>query len=464
MDVMKKKQMLATLVMLSLLQGSVYAYDEDTNVYYGNGNPITIDESFTDDYIVIIGSGSETATGNITGGNITINSDIEGDVFGGAGCGNAVISDNMVTVNMVTVNDRDLALVHGGYDFNQDSTKTSEVKNNTVIIKNGYLQVDGIAGGAAVYGSVSDNRVIIEKGNIGGGTIAGGAVEQGTVFNNHVEINGETVIDSIKIIGGQVGDGNAYGNSVSIDADINTDEMVCGAMAQNGNVNNNIVNINNSDGYLQLRVTTVDSYGTVLNAVWLKNESYGKEYTGEHQTTLVSSPESSSGTGLIVELSSTLRSGVDGVAGSGGTIQITSTNNLQLEASFTGNRIDTQDINYLDQPIISQYNHFTTYLEFKQPEITQVTIRVEAELSTTATITSGIILQNIKNNIQNLFNITPDYIGKGLKLSDIYTAVMKTEHVTWCRVLTPLDNIDVEKNGLLIASNITVVEKIPEYK
>lgn len=227
---------------------------------------------------------------------------------------------------------------------------------------------------------------------------------------------------------------------------------------------NDIVNINDSDGYLQLRVTTVDSYGTVLNAVWLKNESYGKEYTGEHQTTLVSSPEGSSGTGLVVELSSTLKSGVDGVAGSGGTIQITSTNNLQLEASFTGNRIDTQDINYLDQPIISQYNHFTTYLEFKQPEITQVTIRVEAELSTTATITSGIILQNIKNNIQNLFNITPDYIGKGLKLSDIYTAVMKTEHVTWCRVLTPLDNIDVEKNGLLIASNITVVEKIPEYK
>ena len=277
MDVMKKKQMLATLVMLSLLQGSVYAYDEDTNVYYGNGNPITIDESFTDDYIVIIGSGSETATGNITGGNITINSDIEGDVFGGAGCGNAVISDNMVTVNMVTVNDRDLALVHGGYDFNQDSTKTSEVKNNTVIIKNGYLQVDGIAGGAAVYGSVSDNRVIIEKGNIGGGTIAGGAVEQGTVFNNHVEINGETVIDSIKIIGGQVGDGNAYGNSVSIDADINTDEMVCGAMAQNGNVNNNIVNINNGEvdnvfgGLVEVGKGYENAYDISQNGVIIKN-------------------------------------------------------------------------------------------------------------------------------------------------------------------------------------------------
>ena len=286
MDVMKKKQMLATLVMLSLLQGSVYAYDEDTNVYYGNGNPITIDESFTDDYIVIIGSGSETATGNITGGNITINSDIEGDVFGGAGCGNAVISDNMVTVNMVTVNDGDLAVVHGGYDFNQDSTKTSEVKNNTVIIKNGNLQVDGITGGAAIYGSVSDNRVIIEKGNIGGGTIAGGAVEQGTVFNNHVEINGETVIDSIEIIGGQVGDGNAYGNSVSIDANINTDEMVCGAMAQNGNVNNNIVNINNGEVYIVFggHVELKDGYKNACdisqNGVIIKNAKADAVYGG----------------------------------------------------------------------------------------------------------------------------------------------------------------------------------------
>ena len=285
MDVMKKKQMLATLVMLSLLQGSVYAdkpiYDEDKNVYYGNGNPITIDESFTDDYIIIIGSGSETATGNITGGNITINSDIEGDVFGGAGCGNAVISNNMVTVN-----GGDMAAVHGGYDFNQDSTKTSEVKNNTVIIKNGNLQVDAITGGAAIYGSVSDNRVIIEKGDIGGGTIAGGAVEQGTVFNNHVEIKGETFIDSIKIIGGQVGDGNAYGNSVSIDADIITDEMVCGAMAQNGNVNNNIVNINNGEvynvfgGHVELKDGYKNACDISQNGVIIKNAKADAVYGG----------------------------------------------------------------------------------------------------------------------------------------------------------------------------------------
>ena len=150
--------------------------------------------------------------------------------------------------------------------------------------------------------------------------------------------------------------------------------------------------------------------------------------------------------------------------GSGGTISITSKNNLQVECTFTGNRIETRTINNVDQPIMEQYNHFTTYMEFKQPEITQVDIRIEAELAQTAKVTSGVILQNIRNNLQHLFDITPDYIGKGLKLSDIYSAVMKTEYVNWCRVITPLDNINVDKNGLLILSNLEITEVIKTFK
>ena len=102
MDVMKKKQMLATLVMLSLLQGSVYAdkpvYDEVNNIYYGNGNPITIDERFTDDETVIIGSGSEKAIGTITGGDITINGGVMHDVIGGA-AKQGTVFNNHVEIN-----------------------------------------------------------------------------------------------------------------------------------------------------------------------------------------------------------------------------------------------------------------------------------------------------------------------------------------------------------------------------
>jgi hypothetical protein len=215
---------------------------------------------------------------------------------------------------------------------------------------------------------------------------------------------------------------------------------------------------------LKLRVAEVSGTGSVRQLVWLNDISYGEKYEGEFDTTLLVPAEGSTGTGLKVTVISTPTSGNGINPGRGGTIFISSTNNLQVDATFTGNRIDTRSINNLDQPIINAYNHFTTFLEFKQPEITQVSIRLEAELSQTATMTSGLILQNIKNNVQKLFEVTPDYIGKGLKLSDIYTAVMNTPNVKWCRVLSPLDNVEVNKNGLLILSGVEITEVIQNFK
>lgn len=243
--------MLATLVMLGLLQGSVYAadpfYDKANNIYYGNGTPITIKgESFTDNRTLIIGSGSETATGNITGGNITIDGGVAQDVMGGAGCGNAVISDNMVTVN-----GGDMVSIYGGYNFKQDSTQTSEVKNNKVIINDVNLSGEMLAGGAAQYGSVSDNCILIYKGNIYTPAIFGGLVgAEGSAFNNRVEVNGGDFSGSCEIYGAKV---------------------------INGNANNNIVNINNGEitnvfgGSVQVDNDTKNAYDVAENGVVIKN-------------------------------------------------------------------------------------------------------------------------------------------------------------------------------------------------
>lgn len=227
---------------------------------------------------------------------------------------------------------------------------------------------------------------------------------------------------------------------------------------------NDIVTVNGTDDKLKLKVATVDNSGAVLGLVWINDVTFDKGYNGELQTTLYNSPSGSSGTGLKVKLTAISGSGDGTTAGHNGTIQITSSNNLQVEASFSGNRIDTQSINNLDQPIINQYNHFTTFLEFKQPIITQIQIRAEVELVENANISSGIIIQNIKNNINKLFNITPNYIGSGIKLSDIYKAITDTQYVKWCKVLTPLDNITVEKNGLLILSSLEIIEIIQKFK
>ena len=307
MDVMKKKHMLATLVMLSLLQGSVYAADpEVNNIYYGNGNPVIIDESFTDDYISIIGSGSETATGNITGGNITVNGGDMDSVYGAAGSGNAVISNNMVTVNVGGMSEIEVSEIAGGYSYGDDPYKRSEVKNNIVKIgkgslNEGSLNVGSICGGGAeggvvvdevdgdIYFTVSNNRVfdnyvLIDNANLHStavtGTILGGYANFGSVFNNHVEINGGT-FDDFNIYGGCVPgiDGNVYGNSVTINEVKARDEdniIVYGGYAENGNVNKNIVNIYNSEipggfgGFVEVDAEIEHAYEVSGNVVVIK--------------------------------------------------------------------------------------------------------------------------------------------------------------------------------------------------
>ena len=153
----------------------------------------------------------------------------------------------------------------------------------------------------------------------------------------------------------------------------------------------------------------------------------------------------------------------ENVPGSGATILVTSSDNIKILGRFAGNKIDSDDVTYLDQPIMDKYNHFTTHLEFKQPEITQVDIDVVVRLVKNAPISSGIILQNVRNNIQNLFTVTSDYVGKSLNLSDIYKAITDTEYVEWCKVINPTDNVDVPVNGILMSSSITITEDVEIY-
>ena len=232
--------------------------------------------------------------------------------------------------------------------------------------------------------------------------------------------------------------------------------------AGSGYVVNDIITIlDGSDNPtdLKLRVAAVNATGEVLALAWLNNEALivppldsADDYTFSNTST------NHSGTGLRLKVVST-----PATTGTGATIFITSNNNLEIDASFTGNRIDTADVNYYDEPIIKQYNHFTTYLEFVQPEIIQQGIHVQVAIEKNSKVASGIVIQNVRNNILKLFDITPDYIGKGIKLSDIYKAVTDTEYVSWCKVLKPTDNIAIDVNGILVSSDIIVEQVISNY-
>ena len=164
------------------------------------------------------------------------------------------------------------------------------------------------------------------------------------------------------------------------------------------------------------------------------------------------------GSGLVLDIQSICKSGTNNVPGSGATIKIESNDNLSFNGTFVGNRIDTKDINYLDQPIIKKYNHFTTFLEYVQPQIVPLDITLTVSLNTNANLTSSMIIQNIQNNVRNLFNIVPEYIGKGIKISDIYATVMNVPNVNWCKVNYPNGNIDILEYEMLVCVNIKIIE------
>ena len=238
---------------------------------------------------------------------------------------------------------------------------------------------------------------------------------------------------------------------------------------------NDIVYINGTDSQIALKVTAINSFGGVLQAVWVNKllvdtntasmNQFIDNYFNAIENVGQGCPTSGgSGNGLLVNIKMERASGDGKTLGKGATAKITSENNIEVSSSFVGNRIDTQDVNYLDQPILEKYNHFTTYMEFVQPRVKQVPITIDAALSTNAANTSNMIIQDMKNNINKLFDITPDYLGNGLKLSDIYTAAMATPNVKWCKVLEPFDNIEADVDEFLIPTYITINEVVKEYK
>ena len=152
------------------------------------------------------------------------------------------------------------------------------------------------------------------------------------------------------------------------------------------------------------------------------------------------------------------------VAPENGTIKIESASNMEVDASFTGNRISKEVIDSIDQVTINEYNHFTTSVEFKQPKVTQVDVKVMATLEPDASRSSALIIQDIKNNITDLFTITPDYMGKGLRISDIYLATMKVAGVSYCKVALPSDNVIVPPNTFMILGDLEVIESAELYR
>ena len=156
---------------------------------------------------------------------------------------------------------------------------------------------------------------------------------------------------------------------------------------------------------------------------------------------------------------------LSGGSGSGATISINSESILKVTASYTGNYYTNSDIQAFDLPILNKYNHFTTYIEFKQPRIKNVLIEVNVEYENISTYQT--VKANLIKAINEMFDLKPFSIGKTLNVSDIWKTISKVEGINRFIVVTPVDNIDCMPYELinLPAENLIINDIISsEYK
>ena len=219
------------------------------NTLYANGTPIVFEsgEEYGGNYTDIFGAGSGTSFGDISGGNVTINTDTDKEfkqIFGGyTGSGN--VHDNHVIINSGVVSE-----VCGGIGESNDKDDT--LTNNTVTINGGTINV--------VYGASSDNASIINNKvyitdciNIFG--IAGGTSQDNNADSNAVYISDGFVSDGV--YGGSSVNGSADSNAVYIRGG-SIKGFVRGGASSSSTANNNIVDI--SKGSVTGNVFGGDSY------------------------------------------------------------------------------------------------------------------------------------------------------------------------------------------------------------
>lgn len=167
----------------------------------------------------------------------------------------------------------------------------------------------------------------------------------------------------------------------------------------------------------------------------------------------------------LVITNDTLDASSSNTRGTGGTITITSTSTVNVYGSYTGNFYTNADIQSADLPTLNKYNHFTTYIEFRQPLIKNVVIEANVEYENVTNY------QTIRNNViaavNALFDLHPYSIGQSLNVSDVWKAINSVEGVKRFNVITPINDINSLPYELLMlpAENLIINDIInSEYK
>ena len=148
--------------------------------------------------------------------------------------------------------------------------------------------------------------------------------------------------------------------------------------------------------------------------------------------------------------------------GTGAKLTVSSQSAIGVYGTFIGNAYSTATAQSIDSPIIEQYNHFTTYTEFKQPRVKNVKVEVIVEYSDSYSYKDT--KKKVEEAIYSIFEVTPYYIGKSLNVSDIWEAINKVAGVKRFMVITPSENIECKPYEFisLPSNNLKIIDKFSE--
>ena len=127
---------------------------------------------------------------------------------------------------------------------------------------------------------------------------------------------------------------------------------------------------------------------------------------------------------------------------------------------------DTINYNYTISDYTSEeISNITTYMDnykfmncslnFINPLIKSVDIEADVYYKeTTSDVTT--IRNQIINSLSSLFSLSQTSIGKDIKISDIINKITSNTDVDWCNLLSPKNNLVVNKNEVLQINSITI--------
>lgn len=153
---------------------------------------------------------------------------------------------------------------------------------------------------------------------------------------------------------------------------------------------------------------------------------------------------------------------VQNQSASGAKLTMTSEDAIGMYGTFTGNAYSTATAQSIDSPVLEEYNHFTTYVEFKQPRVKNTKVEVTVEYSDSYSYKDT--RKKVEEAINSVFDVTPYYIGKSLDVSDIWAAINNVAGVKRFIVTYPTDNISCKPYEFIAlpANNLKITDKFSE--